>query len=689
MRMHLIDWVIVAIPLAVVFAISHYTRRHMKSVADFLAAGRSAGRFLVATSLGAASYGAITAVMNVEQLARAGLTLTWWETVLGQFGPIGLFLALSGFVIYRFRETRALTLAQFFEARYSRSFRVMAGFLCFLSGLINYAIFPAVAARFFVNYIGLPQTVGWFGAPFPTYGIVMAVLLGIALYLTLMGGQLTVMVSDATEGLISGIFYLIVAFAVLSLFSWDEMFTALSSQGHVVGLLGKDGAPVFGIPDGSVGNWLVDPFDKPGSIQDFNLWYVLIGAFGLIYGYMAWQGNQAFNSSAANPHEAKMGNILGNWRVFARTVMITLLGLCALTVLRSPNHVAEAQAILADVGKIEQPQIQSQMLVPVTLGHILPMGIKGCFAAIMLFAMLACDGSYLHSWGAIFIQDVLMPFRRKALSPRQHILVLRLAIVGVAAFAFIFSLKFQQAEAIRLFFDITGAIFMGGAGSCIIGGLYWKRGTTAGAWGAMLAGSIVPVLGIIVQQNIVGADTAEARAFWTQFITLPWGHVMNGREIMFLAMLVAIGLYILLSALTCRQPHNMEKLLHRGPYTIRDDNMAVVQDTSAQSWLGQLLGWDRHFTKGDKWVSGSLFGWSMLVLAVFIIGTVMNLNPATRWSLPGWSTYWWIYAIALPLAIGLVTTLWFTWGVIRDMKRLFHTLTTVKRDQADDGTVQH
>jgi solute:Na+ symporter, SSS family len=686
MRMHVIDWVIVAIPLAIVFWISFYTRRYMKSVADFLAAGRSAGRFLVATSLGAASYGAITAVMNFEMMCRAGMTLTWWETVLGQFGPVGLFLALSGFVIYRYRETRVLTLAQFFEVRYSRRFRVMAGCLCFISGLINYAIFPAVAARFFVNYIGLPQTVPLLGFAFPTFGLVMMVLLGIALYLTLMGGQLTVMVSDATEGLISGIFYLIVAFAVLSLFNWDQMFTALSSGGHVIGLLNAEGTPIFDVPKGSTGNWLVDPFDSPGSIQDFNIWYVLIGACWLIYGYMAWQGNQAFNCSAANPHEAKMGNILGNWRVFARTVMITLLALCAMTLLRSPDFANEAQSVLADVSKIDQPQIRSQMLVPVTLGHLLPIGIKGCFAAIMLFAMLACDGSYLHSWGSIFIQDVIMPFRKKPFAPGQHIRLLRWSITGVALFAFFFSLLFQQTEAIRLFFDITGAIFMGGAGACIIGGLYWKRGTHAGAWGAMLAGSIVPVLGIVVQQMIAGADTPEAKAFWTRFITLPWGHVMNGREIMFLSMLVAIGLYIVLSILTCRVPHNMDKLLHRGPYEIRDDAMAVVQDPSQRSWVSKLLGWDRHFTRGDKTVSGSLFGWSMLVLAVFVIGTVMNLSGA-RWSLAWWSTYWWVYAIVLPLVIGVITTVWFTWGVIRDMRRLFTALKTVRRDAGDDGMV--
>ena len=63
--------------------------------------------------------------------------------------------------------------------------------------------------------------------------------------------------------------------------------------------------------------------------------------------------------------------------------------------------------------------------------------------------------------------------------------MLRLAIVGVAAFAWIFSYYFGQVSYILMFFAITATIYSGGAGSVIIGGLYWKRGTTAGAWAAM------------------------------------------------------------------------------------------------------------------------------------------------------------------------------------------------------------
>ena len=61
-------------------------------------------------------------------------------------------------------------------------------------------------------------------------------------------------------------------------------------------------------------------------------------------------------------------------------------------------------------------------------------------------------------------------------------------------------------------------------------------------------------------------------------------------------------------------------------------------------------------------------------------------DPCT--TLQAWSIYWWIYAILLPLVIGVVTTVWFSWGVIRDMRRLFAALRNVKRDQADDGVVE-
>ena len=41
-----IDWVLVIVPLVIVFGFAVYTQRYVKSVADFLSGGRCAGRYV-------------------------------------------------------------------------------------------------------------------------------------------------------------------------------------------------------------------------------------------------------------------------------------------------------------------------------------------------------------------------------------------------------------------------------------------------------------------------------------------------------------------------------------------------------------------------------------------------------------------------------------------------------------------
>ena len=130
---------------------------------------------------------------------------------------------------------------------------------------------------------------------------------------------------------------------------------------------------------------------------------------------------------AASAHEAKMGGILGSWRGIAKSLMLTLLGICAYTYLHHADFTSQAQQIGDYLKTIENPQIQTQMRVPVALSFLLPVGVKGVLASIFLFAMLAGDGAYMHSWGGIFIQDVILPFRKKPFTPKQHIFLLKLS----------------------------------------------------------------------------------------------------------------------------------------------------------------------------------------------------------------------------------------------------------------------
>ena len=209
MTLTTIDWIIVLIPLLVVIAVAAKTQRHVRSVADFMAAGRAGGRYVVANATGEIGMGAITFIGAFQQYYTSGFSVTWWK----QFAePLALIVVLTGFVIYRYRESRVMTLAEFFEIRYSRNLRIFMGLIAGLSGMLNFALFPIVGARFFVYFCGFPS-----GAPShfrPTAAhrklLVMFILLSASLLFTLAGGQLTVMVTDCLEGIISGVMCVIV-----------------------------------------------------------------------------------------------------------------------------------------------------------------------------------------------------------------------------------------------------------------------------------------------------------------------------------------------------------------------------------------------------------------------------------------------------------------------------------------------
>jgi SSS family solute:Na+ symporter len=305
--------------------------------------------------------------------------------------------------------------------------------------------------------------------------------------------------------------------------------------------------------------------------------------------------------------------------------------------------------------------------------------------SIMLFGLLACDSSYLHSWGSIFIQDIVLPLRKTPLTPKQHINLLRWAIIGVALFGFFFSLLFRQTEYILMFFALTGAIFLGGAGSVIAGGLYWKKGTTAGAWAAMISGSGMAVGGIILQQCWKTMHPWLLNLFPDApfIVNNAAKFPINGQIMFFLAMVTAITLYLIVSLLTCKHDFNMERMLHRGKYAVANDKVKIEFE-KRWSW-SSIIGIDEHFSKGDKMISASVFTWSMFWWVVFIVITLWNLF--SRWPLSWWAIYWHYYAIIIPLVICIVTTIWFLWGGIRDLHEMYIALKTYKSDASDDGTV--
>ena len=77
--------------------------------------------------------------------------------------------------------------------------------------------------------------------------------------------------------------------------------------------------------------------------------------------------------------------------------------------------------------------------------------------------------------------------------------MLRLSVILVAVFSFLWSLFFVVKDHLIMYSSLAMAVYMAGAGAVLIGGLYWKRGTTAGAWSAFTVGMITSLLSLILK----------------------------------------------------------------------------------------------------------------------------------------------------------------------------------------------
>lgn len=764
--MHWLDWVVALVPLMIVVAVGLYAQRYVKGVSDFLAAGRVAGRYVIAVAGGEAAMGLISVIAMVEMYCASGFALAFWQTLTA---PLALLFALTGYCVYRYRETKALTLGQFFEIRYNKAFRIYASILQAISGILNYAIFPAVGARFLIYFLDLPIFTNIFGWHFPTFGLVMGGFLTLAVLVACMGGQITIMVTDCIQGILSYPMYVIVVVAIF----WKMSYTT-------------DIAPI--LMDQPAGKSFLSPYDI-SQLRTFNMFYVLVGIVSTVLNRMAWNSSQGYNAAALNAHEQKMGGLLGTWRSGFSGMMIIIIAVATLIymnnvkfrdgktgansinrqlalktlsdVLSDPKYDEEREKINAKIeaakprydvktkqevqigtvrdivvhdkalGKLKDDTvdnyhrvaveeikkvdpykaqtyntIHNQMLSSLTMREMLPIGVTGIFCAIMFFLMLSTDTTYMHSWGGTLIQDIVVPIINKKLTPKQHLWLLRCGIVFVALVAWFFSFYFAQLDYILMFFAITGAIWLGGAGPTIVLGLYWKRGTAAGAFASLICGSTLAVGGIICQQtwvkhiypwlernNLVESLDKCLRAASAPFepyihwTVTPDAFPLNSQEIYAIALLISVTLYIVLSLLTCRTPFNMDKMLHRGIYS--EDG--VVKEKEKMTWKKFLLiftGVTDEYKKGDKVLAWSVFiysfGYSFVLL--FIVPIIWNLFY--KWPLEWWSFYFWFKQIFVVGLIGIISTVWFSWGGAVDLIRLFKRLDERGEvDDSDDGVV--
>ena len=747
------DWLILILPVLFVLGMGVYTRRYLKDVTAFLSAGRVCGRYVILVGNIANAISIIGLLSYVEVHYKTGFALSFWSSITL---PIGILLGLYGYCTYRFRETKAQTIGQFFELRYNRPFRVFAAGLRSLCEMLANMIMPALAARFFMYFLDLPHRFTLAGIEFSTFHLIMLVVLVTAISIICMGGSLAIIVTDTVQGFIC--YPLMVLFVVFILykFKWgSEILPVLSSRAE--------------------GENFLNPFDVH-RLRDFNYFSMIVGVVVMFMHRASWTGAGGSSSAAKSPHEQKMAALLGEWRNACNSVFYVLLAVALLAFLNHVDFSTHAHKIrlklteqiandivkeaplrrqvLNEVSKMpptsfrpgvdaklseksnvdtrylasvrtglntgaaegDQGQRNSlfqqfrtlyyQQMLPVTLRNMLPAGMLGLFCLLMVLAMISTDDSRIFSATITISQDVILPFIKRELTPRQHMWILRIVAICIGIFFYLGSSFMAQLDYIQLYVTLTCTMWLGGCGPVIVFGLYSRFGTTKGAWASLVNGMSMAVIGTLVQRNwadhvypwLLRNGMVDAVGNTLETLSAPFNPIVvwkmdavkcpiNSYEWYFITMIVSLVLYIVVSLITLKEPFNLERMLHRGKYSL--DGERVL--TSVWTWktlYNKLIGITPEYTLGDKVIAWSYFCYSMIYrfLGTFIL--VLVWNAFSPWPMEWWGNYFLIIFVIVPGGVAAITAVWFSICGTIDLRAMFRALEARVANPLDDGRVE-
>jgi solute:Na+ symporter, SSS family len=417
-------------------------RRRVTDLDDFLVAGRKLRSVLGIATLASTEMGLVTIIyFSQEAYANGFVAIT-----AGVIAALTMWLVgRTGFIIKRLRSLELRTVPEYFEKRFTPGVRWIAGVLTFLTGVLNIGIFLQVEGRFLVIVTGLPVE---------TLPLIMGVLLIFVVIYTILGGMFSVVLTDVFQ------FVLILVGLVFT--SWFAFTHAGGTEGMVTAVREQFGDAGFYF------------WDAPKYGLLFLIWTTLY----YLSGWTGWQPVAQRTFSMKDVATAMKLYRISSVFMFFRACMPMLWGIAALSIL----------GVITD----------SQTALPRMLVTVIPAGMLGFIMLGFLAASMSTYDSYLLAFSSIFVQDIWAPMVKRKIRDEQRMFYTKTAIIIIAVFVYLFGIYFTFTDTVFRLIVLTGSLSYAGILAGLVGGLYWKRANTRGAYCAFAASAVPPVSALFI-----------------------------------------------------------------------------------------------------------------------------------------------------------------------------------------------
>src|SRR5437773_896517 len=179
-----LDWTILLTYVVACFTTGVYCKKFIGDTSGFLVAGREVGLYLGVATLAATEIGTVTFMYYAELGYKDGFS-PFIVALLA--GTVMIFIGQSGLVVETMRGLNLMTVPEYFEERYSKGVRVLAGVLVASGGMLNTGIFLKLEASFLTIFTGIPAKY--------LFHVMVAILLLEMVY-SVLGGMVSIVVTD-------------------------------------------------------------------------------------------------------------------------------------------------------------------------------------------------------------------------------------------------------------------------------------------------------------------------------------------------------------------------------------------------------------------------------------------------------------------------------------------------------------
>jgi solute:Na+ symporter, SSS family len=443
-----IDGPIVGLYLLVTMAAGIFVRKYVGKVEHFLVAGREMDLFLGIASLAATEFGIVTCMYTAE----AGYKYGFSGATPGICQALAmLIIGTTGFCIQPLRDSGVLTIPELLERRFGARVRWAAALVIVLGGLLNMGVFLRIGGEFLV------LVAGFGGETFPLEWMMTLLLVMVTVY-TILGGMLSVLVTDFLQFVVMSAGLLVVTIMILTNIGWETLAATVAE---------RHGAGGF------------NPFVHPELGWPYVVFQMLVTTAAVL----TWQTSIARVLAAKDTATGRQIYTRTSFFFVCRFLIPGLWGIAALAVLSS-----------------EQTPGNPLYAMPTFLSQFVPVGVMGLLVAAMLAADMSTDSSYMLTWGSVIYNDLLAPWHAGRWSEAAGLLCNRLIVAAIGLFLLGYGLWYPLQGNVWDYLAVTGTIYLASISTLLIACCYWRGANAWGALAAIAAGAVIPTSFLVLQQ---------------------------------------------------------------------------------------------------------------------------------------------------------------------------------------------